>query len=589
MSVPFPTLVVFRRPRQVDVDWTDARSWLGGAPRIGETPWPRNQKGDPLVFAAQIDLAEVAAKTGKSPLPDKGSLAFFIGGGSKVVFVPEGQTRAIMPPAGTPDLTECGGAAVWRTNLEGRPLFPYWPVDFAVLDVTPPTNDDDEDAWEVFAAAEVSAVGKLFARRKYVLTAAQAFSGPSIPDWWQTAIHYANYLDKALLNVTNLLTREQGSLEYALTKVEEAQSKDDPNELKKAKAYVAICESKIAKLHQLQPAFVEFAAEVSDFSKGRDPWALMNPDEMAHLGLLWARNPEFAAFHSNQGKFPIDYLKNEMFKALPAADTPTFTSFPAPVRDLINQKRAPRPQWWFMAVHYAKRLQEAARLGVPNATKHRLNNIAAYRKRINELQPKDALAIFRRMASPKSGDVTKLEADITRTEAELEKLRLLEVPFKQFVDEASNWTRDRDPWSLMQPVEVAQLDAQMKRAREEFRDFAAAYLPHRREELENLTLVTMASADARGYAALPESVRTLINRDYLLPAGGWHQMFGRGVEIQGDSSAMREEGYIMLLQLHHDDLMHWSFGDNGVYQFWISPADLAKRNWAAAKMTFECH
>ena len=66
-------------------------------------------------------------------------------------------------------------------------------------------------------------------------------------------------------------------------------------------------------------------------------------------------------------------------------------------------------------------------------------------------------------------------------------------------------------------------------------------------------------------------------------------MFGRGVEIQGNSSAMGEEGYIMLLQLTHDDLMHWGFGDNGVYQFWISPADLAKHNWAAVKMTFECH
>ena len=152
-----------------------------------------------------------------------------------------------------------------------------------MLDVTPPTSDDDEDAYEKFAAAEVAAVGKLFARREYVLTAAQAFAGPPIPDWWQTAIHYANYLEKALLNVPNLIKREQGSLEYALKKVEEAQSKD-PNELKKAKAYVAICESKIAKLHQLQPAFVEFAAEVSNFSKGRDPWALMNPDEMAHLG-----------------------------------------------------------------------------------------------------------------------------------------------------------------------------------------------------------------------------------------------------------------------------------------------------------------
>jgi hypothetical protein len=100
MGVPFPTLLVSRRPRQVDVDWTHARSWLGGAPRMGATPWPRDKKAEPLVFVAQIDLAEVAAKTGKTPLPDQGSLASFIGGGGAVVLVPEGETGTpVMPPA----------------------------------------------------------------------------------------------------------------------------------------------------------------------------------------------------------------------------------------------------------------------------------------------------------------------------------------------------------------------------------------------------------------------------------------------------------------------------------------------------------
>ncbi len=589
MGTSLPTVLVSRRPRQVDGDWTGARSWLGGAPRIGATPWPRDKKAVPLAFMAQIDLAEVAAKTGKTLLPENGSLAFFIGGEPRVVFVPESEiTTPVMPPDGTPDLSEIGGSAEWRTDLAGRPLFPYWPVDFAVLDVTPPASDEDEDAAEAFSAAEAAAIGKLFPRREYVLTADQAFTGPPIPDWWQTAIYYANYLEKALLNAPNLIKREQGSLEYARKQVEEAQSKG-PAELKKAQAYVGIVEGKIAKLHHLQPAFAEFAAEVTGFSKGRDPWALMNPDEMAQLASLWVRNPEFATFHSNQGKFPIDYLKKEMFKALPAADTPAFAAFPAPVRNLINEKRAPRPQWWFMAVHLVKRLREAIRLGVPGATKWRMDNIAAYRKRIADLQPKDALAIFRRMTTPKSADVTKFEAEIAKIEAELANLSQLEAAFKQFVEETSNWTRDRDPWSLMQPADVEQLDARMNQAREEFRDFAASYLPHRRQDLETHALVTMASADARGYAALPETVRTLINRDYLLPAGGWHQMFGRGVEIQGDSPAMREDGYIMLLQLTHDDMMHWNFGDNGVYQFWISPADLDKRNWAAVKMTFEMH
>jgi hypothetical protein len=589
MGVPFPTLLVSRRSRQVGVDWTGARSWLGGAPRIGATPWPRDKKGEPLLFVAQIDLAEVAAKTGKTPLPEKGSLAFFIGSEGGVVFIPEGQISSlIMPPADTPDLTEIGGAAEWRTDLAGRPLFPYWPVDFAVLDVTPPASDEEEDAFEEFAAAEAAAVKKLFSRRRYVLTADQAFAGPAIPDWWQTAVYYANYLDKALLNVPNLIKREQGSLEYALKQVEQAQSKA-PAELKKAQAYVGIVEGKIARLHQLQPAFAEFAAEVAGFSKGRDPWALMHPDEMAQLASLWARNPEFAAFHSNQGKFPIDYLKHEMFKTLPASDAPAFADLPAHVRKLLDEKRAPRPQWWFMAIHLTKRLQEAIRFGVPVATKWRQDKIAAYRKRLTDLQPKDALAVFRRITAPKSADVTQLEAEIAKIETELAKLAQLEAAFRQFVEETSNWSRGRDPWNLMQPADVAQLAELMQRAREAFGDFAASYVPNRREELETLALVTMASAETPGYAALPEPVRTLINRDYLLPPGGWHQMFGRGIEIQGDSSAMREDGYIMLLQLTHDDLMHWSFGDNGVYQFWISPADLAKRNWAAVKMTFEMH
>jgi Domain of unknown function (DUF1963) len=184
--------------------------------------------------------------------------------------------------------------------------------------------------------------------------------------------------------------------------------------------------------------------------------------------------------------------------------------------------------------------------------------------------------------------VTKLEADIAKAEAKLAELRSLEPVFRTFVQETSDWTKARDPWSPMRPADIEQLDGQMKRVREEFKDFDA-YVPHRREELETSTLLAMASADERGYAALPEPVRTLINLNYLLPSGGWHQMFGRGIEIQGNSCAMREEGYIMLLQLTYDDLMHWSFGDNGCYQFWISPADLAQRNWAGAKMTLECH
>src|SRR4030088_1996411 len=177
LAVPFPTLLVSRRSRRVGVDWTSARSWLGGAPRISATPWPRDNKGEPLLFVAQIDLAEVAAVTGRTPLPDKGSLAFFIGREGAAVFVPEGQANmAVMPPAGTPDLEKYGGSSNWRTDLAGRALFPYWPVSFAILDVPPPPRDEDEDGLEAFHATEVAAVEKLFPRREYNLGPDQAFA-----------------------------------------------------------------------------------------------------------------------------------------------------------------------------------------------------------------------------------------------------------------------------------------------------------------------------------------------------------------------------------------------------------------------------
>jgi len=169
------------------------------------------------------------------------------------------------------------------------------------------------------------------------------------------------------------------------------------------------------------------------------------------------------------------------------------------------------------------------------------------------------------------------------------ELNRLEPAFQKFVQETFAWAQGHDPWSFMTPAEIAKLNGRLKRAAEEFPD-VTPYAQTRLDHLEQVTLRTLASADNRAYTTLPQEVRELINREYLLPPGGpWHQMFGRGVEIQGDSAAKREEGYIMLLQLAYDDMMFWDFGDNGAYQFWISPKDLAQRNWSATEMTFECH
>jgi hypothetical protein len=142
----------------------------------------------------------------------------------------------------------------------------------------------------------------------------------------------------------------------------------------------------------------------------------------------------------------------------------------------------------------------------------------------------------------------------------------------------------------MPPEAVETLAANFEPGKKAFKELTAYYLPLYLANLETDTLLALATADDETYATMPEAMRTLINTEYLLPVRscGWHQMFGRGVDIQSNA-AEANEGTVMLLQLVYDDMMHWQFGDNGAFQFWIPPDDLVQGNWAAVRVTFECH
>jgi hypothetical protein len=168
------------------------------------------------------------------------------------------------------------------------------------------------------------------------------------------------------------------------------------------------------------------------------------------------------------------------------------------------------------------------------------------------------------------------------------ELELNAAEFEYFVREVTDWARGTNPWELMPPEAVTTLATTFERGRTAFAEFTRFYTPYALDDLETETLLALATADDRAYATLPEAVRELINTRYLLPTGNWHQMFGLGVDIQ-TNAACENEGNVMLLQLVYDDMMHWQFGDMGAFQFWIPPDDLARGNWAAARMTFECH
>jgi len=577
-----PTVLLSRRPRRVGEDWTAAPSWLGGAPCLGDRPWPRGKDGRPLHFLAQVDLAEVTAKIGATSLPTTGSLAFFVGETNPVIYVPPSrECSPTEPPADMPELTECGGSPHWRSDLAGRRLFPFWPLDFTALEL-PPTCEDDDD----HTTAQIAAVNRHFKGSHRILSAALAFAGPPIPDWWQTAIHFADHLGTALRSVPAVLKREQDMLAWAHQQVQQARAKGAA-ELKKAETSVAVNESRLAKARALEPAFADFVAEVTAWTAGREPWDLMAPEDMARLAAYWARNPQFGDFTNYHGAVPVDRLKDRMFKALPAAGDAAFAALPAAIRNLINARRAARPVWWHSALHFASELDVAAERGVALASRPTREALEADRTKLARLRPDGSLGSLLRIVDGKSQERDQLEARIAANEAKLAERRPLEAAFRQFVHETSGWCSGRDPWSFMTPADITQFNARLERAAKEFQDFARAFVQTRLGDLEGVTLRTLATADNRGYATLPEHVRALINEECLLPPGGWHQMFGRGIEIQDTSFAMREAGNIMLLQLTHDEMMHWGFGDCGVYQFWISPENLARRNWSAAQITFE--
>ena len=246
----------------------------------------------------------------------------------------------------------------------------------------------------------------------------------------------------------------------------------------------------------------------------------------------------------------------------------------------------PRMFWWHSAQYYAACLRRALHT-VPHHIEHRGRDLEAARVRLENLRTTGLLSagVFR--SKQASEDVKRSEDHVVRLETKLAELESRLPEFASFVRDVDDWARGKDPWQFMPPEAVGVLASTVERGRKVFDEFTRVYTCKYLDQLETETLLALATADERAYATIPEELRALINTQYLLPSSHWHQMFGRGVDIQGNA-AIENEGNVMLLQLVYDDMLHWNFGDMGAYQFWIPPDDLARGNWAAVRLTFEC-
>src|SRR6185437_4475797 len=101
------------------------------------------------------------------------------------------------PPADAPAVLVPGSDIFPATFQADDPrLFPRWPVDITALEIESPTlpkDADEDERREAEDQAQVDAVNRQFARRKFFFKAYHAYEQLGDVErrfWWQSAHHY---------------------------------------------------------------------------------------------------------------------------------------------------------------------------------------------------------------------------------------------------------------------------------------------------------------------------------------------------------------------------------------------------------------
>jgi hypothetical protein len=245
------------------------------------------------------------------------------------------------------------------------------------------------------------------------------------------------------------------------------------------------------------------------------------------------------------------------------------------------------PFWWHGPRLYAEHLR-IAKFHAGDVENARRPYLEKARAEVARLPPKQRFSLFGKRAAPPDPALEKAQKDLARREVQDASYRRQLAGLDAFIAQADAFAAGRDRWTAMAADDVSAFRALFKRGRTEFEDIVRYRTPHSPEDIATATMLAMMTGDEAAFAALPAPNRAYINVRYRLPTGGWHQMFGLGVDIQGAAISENIENHL-LLQLMYDDMVAWRFGDMGAFQFWISPQALAARDWSAATLTFECH
>ncbi|WP_395393678.1 DUF1963 domain-containing protein [Novosphingobium sp. BL-8A] len=321
-----PPVVLVRHPRERDTDeqtWFDSASWLGGLPRLGDRAWPQDEAG-PLPFAAQIDLAELAAAFPESPLPLSGTLAFFLGSGA-VIEVPEANHPFTAPPADLPPAFDEGGYPLpEHPSRLSRPYFPFWPVRPLAVELPEPVESHDARALEAAEAAWLDA-------RVKTRDGAYAANEPNARLWWHGVVHLADCLHVAMDGAARQVAMEQDRLDEAQARLKDlaAQPNAAPADIDEAHAALATSEAELPALEAEQGELGRMIDAMEGFVAGRDLWAPLSTEEMEVMEEVLAQ------IHHDCGRLVRFYVPQTLgalatisLRAMVTGDAGTFAQVP---------------------------------------------------------------------------------------------------------------------------------------------------------------------------------------------------------------------------------------------------------------------
>ncbi|MDR1827731.1 MAG: DUF1963 domain-containing protein [Methylobacteriaceae bacterium] len=312
-----PALLLVRGPRRSDAQPESPACRIGGLPCLGRAPWPRAKSGEPLAFAAQMDLAEVKAATGFQLLPDAGSLAFFIGNLSRkdgrfdhaVVYVDDTGGGPTAPPGDMRPVSEVFAADLTMTGRGEvlRDQFPCWPLSLHALGI-PYTADRAERRQAIKHFARFGTLHAMLTR-----WLARNSGGPGLLRWF-----CARYLLTVL------------KLDFAEVEAPQPPGADgSPFDARKQWAY--------EERQTLLNRFGRFIDEFEHWIGERSFWQEMTSADVEQLGhtleRVWA---DFSVFQKTAWPNSVNDFYRIMLRALASAPDDVFALEPDPVRQLVD-------------------------------------------------------------------------------------------------------------------------------------------------------------------------------------------------------------------------------------------------------------